>query len=141
MHCHTQRRPDCDDDVEGLYDEDDGDDKDDDDGDLPTVLVCGAMFVLSARLFRGCLQFVFGSDLFLDLGSTSFAYILIQVRTKSTPPWSQIVAKGCFLHLLVALSQLVEHIELLSAMGDGDAEDEDLIMMTIIMGYSMYLLR
>ena len=118
MHCHTQGRPDCDDDVEGLYDEDDGDDKDDDDGDLPTVLVCGAMFVLSARLFRGCLQFVFGSDLFLDLGSTSFAYILIQVRTKLTPPWSQIIAKGCFLHLLVALSQLVEHIELLSAMGD-----------------------
>ena len=61
------------------------------------------------------------------------------MRTKSTPPWSQIVAKGCFLHLLVALSQLVEHIKLLSAIGDGD--DDDLIMMTIIMVYSMYLLR
>ena len=68
MHCHTQGRPDCDDDVEGLYNEDDDDDKDDDededDDDLLTVLVCGAMFVLSARLFRGCLQFVFVSDLF-----------------------------------------------------------------------------
>ena len=62
------------------------------------------------------------------------------MRTKSTPPWSQIVAKGCFLHLLVALSQLVEHVELLSAMGDDD-DDDDLIMMTIIMVYSMYLLR
>ena len=62
------------------------------------------------------------------------------MRTKSTPPWSQIVAKGCFFHLLVALSQLVEHIELLSAMGDDD-DDDDLIMMTIIMVYSMYLLR
>ena len=61
------------------------------------------------------------------------------MRTKLTPPWSQIVAKGCFLHLLVALSQLVEHIKLLSAMGDGN--DDDLIMMTIIMVYSMYLLR
>ena len=73
MHCHTQGRPDCDDDVEGVRveddDDDDGeddgedgdkdDDKDDDDDDLLTVLVCGAMFVLSARLFRGCLQFVF----------------------------------------------------------------------------------
>ena len=63
------------------------------------------------------------------------------MRTKSTPPWSQIVAKGCFLHLLVALSQLVEHVELLSAMGDDDDDDDDLIMMTIIMVYSMYLLR
>ena len=62
------------------------------------------------------------------------------MRTKSTPPWSQIVAKGCFLHLLVALSQLVEHVELLSAMGD-DEDDDELIMMTIIMVYSMYLLR
>ena len=62
------------------------------------------------------------------------------MRKKSTPPWSQIVAKGCFLHLLVALSQLVEHIELLSAMGDYD-DDDDLIMMTIIMVCSMYLLR
>ena len=62
------------------------------------------------------------------------------MRTNSTPPWSQIVAKGCFLHLLVALSQLVEHIELLSAMGDDD-DDDDLIMMTIIMVCSMYLLR
>ena len=62
------------------------------------------------------------------------------MRTKLTPPWSQIVAKGCFLHLLVALSQLVEHVELLSAMGD-DEDDDELIMMTIIMVYSMYLLR
>ena len=61
MHCHTQGRPDCDDDVEGvgLEDDDEDDAEDDDDGDLLTVLVCGAMFVLSARLFRGCLQFVF----------------------------------------------------------------------------------
>ena len=66
MHCHTQGRPDCDDDVEGvgLEDDDEDDAEDDDDGDLLTVLVCGAMFVLSARLFRGCLQFVFASDLF-----------------------------------------------------------------------------
>ena len=66
MHCHTQGRPDCDDDVEGVGVEDDDEDdaEDDDDGDLLTVLVCGAMFVLSARLFRGCLQFVFVSDLF-----------------------------------------------------------------------------
>ena len=62
------------------------------------------------------------------------------MRTKLTPPWSQIVAKGCFLHLLVALSQLVEHVELLSAMGD-DEDDDELIMMTFIMVYSMYLLR
>ena len=60
------------------------------------------------------------------------------MRTKSTPPWSQIVAKGCFLHLLVALSQLVEHIELLSAMGDGN--DDDLIMMTIINDGVFYVL-
>ena len=39
----------------------------DDDDNLFTVLVCGAMFVLSARLFRGCLQFVFVSDLFFGL--------------------------------------------------------------------------
>ena len=70
MHCHTQGRPDCDDDVEGVglddEEEDDYDyeDEDEDDDDLLTVLVCGAMFVLSARLFRGCLQFVFVSDLF-----------------------------------------------------------------------------
>ena len=84
MHCHTQRRPDCDDDVEGLYDEDDGDDKDDDDGDLPTVLVCGAMFVLSARLFRGCLQFVFGSDLFFLSGKKH--HLKNSINQSKAPP-------------------------------------------------------
>ena len=53
------------------------------------------------------------------------------MRTKSTPPWSQIVAKGCFLHLFVALSQLVEHVELLSVKGDDDHGYDDLIIMMI----------
>ena len=76
-----------------------------------TLFVCGAMFVLSALLFRGCLyvlNFVF-STLTKSLCDNHQSF------SKRFLPRPQIVAKWGFFHLLVALPQLVKHIQLLPA--------------------------